>query len=356
MPDKIFSRMVIPGHTQRGISLVEVVVGSAIILTVLVGLVVAFERYAATLFRTTDRLQATYLAEEGVEVARILRDASWTNFAALTLDVPYRLALVAGVWEATTSTTLIDGAFDRTMTLASVYRRTSDSDIVASTSPSPKAIDINARHVSVRTLWRQLPSGEVVAEAFEGGVTDGDLGNFPSNDSGTGDLVQGFTTPAGSVIRVPRVELYLRRVSAAPSDLYLEIRSGSSIGPVVAMSVTLDGASLPASLSWVSFAFPTLPTLSEGTTYHLCLRSDPTSTEAFSGSIGTIHWGHLQTDPSTYAGGIARRFVGAGGIPLDEGEALDQYDFSFRVYKEVPGGFAESIEYTTHLVNLFETP
>ncbi|MDP3735641.1 MAG: prepilin-type N-terminal cleavage/methylation domain-containing protein [bacterium] len=348
--------MLLTTKPPRGFSLVEVVVGSAIILIVLGGLIAAFTRYAATLFRTTDRVQATYLAEEGIEVARILRDASWTSFAALTLDTPYRLALSSGVWEATTSEALIDGAFDRTMTLQSVYRRTSDSDIVASTSLASKAIDPDARYVLVRLSWSPLPFSEASAEAFEAGSTDGDLGGFPSNNGGNGDIAQGFTVPAGSDIVVPRVELYLRRVTAAPSDLYLEIRSGSTVGPVVATSATLDGASLPATLLWTSFTFPTRPTLTGGVLYHLRLRSDPDSTVAFSGSIGTIHWGYLQADPSPYGGGIARRYVGRLGNPLDEGQALDQYDFSFRVYKEVPGGFAEAIEYTTHLVNLFETP
>jgi len=343
-------------HQHKGFSLVEVVVGSAIILTVLAGLITAFNRYAATLFRTTERVQATYLAEEGVEVARILRDASWPSFAALTLDTPYRLALVGGVWEATTSETLIAGAFDRTMTLASVYRRTSDSDIVASTSLASKAIDPDARHVLVRLSWSPLPASEVVSEAFEGGTTDEDQGSFPSNNGGGGDIAQGFTVPAGSNIVVPRVELYLRRVTAAPSDLYLEIRSGSTVGPVVATSATLNGASLPATLSWTVFTFPTRPTLTAGVLYHLRLRSDPTSTSAFSGSVGTVYWGYLQTGPSPYAGGIARRYVGHLDDPTYQGQALSQYDFSFRVYKEVPGGFAESIEHTTHLMNLFETP
>ena len=289
-------------------------------------------------------------------MARVLRDASWANFAAITLDMPYRLALVAGVWQATTSATLIDGVFDRTMTLSSVYRATAGSDIVASTSPVAKAIDPAARHVSVRTSWGLLPPIEAVAEAFEGGIADLDVGDFPSNNGGNGDIAQGFTVPAGSSIVVPRVALYLRRVTAAPSDLYLEIRSGSTVGPVIATSETLGGASLPATLSWTSFTFLTKPTLTAGVEYHLRLRSNPTSTTAFSGSVGTIYWGYLLIGPSPYAGGIARRFVGRLDDPTDPGEALNAHDFSFRVYSETPGGFAETVEYTTHLVNLFETP
>jgi hypothetical protein len=341
---------------MRGISLVEVVVGSAIILTVLGGVIAAFERYAAALFRTTERLQATYLAEEGVEAARVLRDASWASFSALTLDSPYRLAFVGGAWEATTSEALIDGVFDRTMVLSDVYRRTSDSDIVASTSPDAKAIDTDARHVALAVRWDQLPSTEALAEAYEGGTDDGNLGDFPANNSGDGDLAQGFTVPAGADIILPRVELYVRRVTAAPSDLYLEIRSGSTVGPVVATSATLDGATLPATLSWVSFTFPTEPTLSAGIIYHLRLRSDPDSTVPFSGSVGMIHWGYLQTGPSPYAGGIARRYIARNNNPIDQGQALSQYDFSFRVYNEIEGGYAHEIEYVTHLVNLFETP
>ena len=70
-------------NLNKGIALIEIVVGSAIILTVLGGLISAFNSYAATLFGTTERVQGTYLAEDGVEVARVLRDASWANFAAI---------------------------------------------------------------------------------------------------------------------------------------------------------------------------------------------------------------------------------------------------------------------------------
>ena len=208
-----------PHNKNNGISLVEIVVGAAIILTVLSGLSVAFDRYTKTLFRTTEHLQAAYLAEEGVEAARILRDTSWSAFAALALDSPYRLAFESGTWRATTSETLIDGVFDRTFTLASVYRRTSDSDIVASTSPVAKAVDPDARHVAVRVSWSRLPSSEVVAEAFVGGTNDSNLGFFPSDNGGNGDLAQGFTSPSGSAIRVPRVELYLRRVPPAQAQV-----------------------------------------------------------------------------------------------------------------------------------------
>ncbi len=341
---------------SRGISLVEVMVGSTVILAVLAGLSAAFERYAAALFRTTERTQATYLAEEGMEAARILRDTSWADFAALTRDAPYRLTFVSGAWEATTSEALIDGVFDRTMVLSDVYRRTSDDDIVASTSPDTKAVDPDARHVALAVRWSPLPSTESLAVSFEDSDKDADVGTFPASNNGGGDIAQGFTVPAGSDIIVPRAELYLRRVTAAPSDLYLEIRSGTTVGPVVATSDALDGAALPSSLSWVSFTFPTPPTLTAGTLYHLRLRSDPDSTVPFSGSVGMIHWGYRQTGPSPYPDGVARRYIARNNVPTDQGQALNQYDFAFRIYREIDGGYAHDIEYTTHLTNLFETP
>ncbi|MEX2008214.1 MAG: prepilin-type N-terminal cleavage/methylation domain-containing protein [Candidatus Spechtbacterales bacterium] len=169
--------------------------------------------------------------------------------------------------------------------------------------------------------------------AYTEGSTDADLASFPSG-SGTGDPAQTVTIGAEPII-VGRVDLLLKRVGT-PSDLFFELREGSTVGTVRTTSTVVAGSSLPVDLSWVSFELPLPVTLNAATQYALRLRSWPTSNVAFSGAEGTVHWGyeHAATAPPAYGGGDAWRYVGANGNGADAGQQLgpaDQYDFSFRL-------------------------
>lgn len=171
------------------------------------------------------------------------------------------------------------------------------------------------------------------------GATDADLANFPGR---WGDPAQSFTT-ATSSIYVREVQLYLRRSTSAPSDVYLEIRSGNTAGPVLGRSWIIRGSSLPASLDWVTFTFPTPVFLSASSQYFLRLRSfyDSTVYDPFNptfSATGTIIWGysHSAFVPPAYPGGDAWRYVeyiaygGAGATGQRLGPS-DQYDFHFRI-------------------------
>ena len=156
----------------------------------------------------------------------------------------------------------------------------------------------------------------------------------------------------GTAVTANEVELYLKRTSS-PSNVYLEIHSGSTVGTVVATSATVASTTIPTSaLSWVKFSFASAPMLSPSTTYYLRLRSTPDSTIAFSGSSGTLNWGYLQTASSPYAGGQAYRYVGRLNNPSDQGQALSQYDFAFKVNSNGSSTLDKSV--VTYLTNLFE--
>lgn len=172
-----------------------------------------------------------------------------------------------------------------------------------------------------------------------GATTDADLANFPGR---WGDPAQSFTSSTTDIY-VREVQLYLRRMTTAPSDIYLEIRSGNTAGPVLGRSWMVKGSSLSASLGWVTFTFPTPVFLLANTQYFLRLRSfyDSTVYDPFNPSFsatGTIIWGysHSALTPPAYSGGDAWRYVeyisygGAGATGQRLGPA-DQYDFGFRV-------------------------
>ncbi len=135
---------------QRGFSLVEVVIGASLILLALTGLITAYVFYFRAGLQSTPALQTAFLLQEGAEAVTLLRDEAWSNLSALSPETPYFLFWNGSKWVATTSEVLIDGAFRRTVTLSRVYRRNSDKDIVASTSPDAKAIDAGTKQVIVR--------------------------------------------------------------------------------------------------------------------------------------------------------------------------------------------------------------
>ena len=85
----------------------------------------------------------------------MIRDASWDIYInPIATSTPYFLYFNGVWWEATTiQQPFIDGVFDRVVIIEDVYRRDSDSDIVASTSLDANTFDPNSKYVTVRVSW-----------------------------------------------------------------------------------------------------------------------------------------------------------------------------------------------------------
>lgn len=184
---------------------------------------------------------------------------------------------------------------------------------------------------------------------FKDGTTDADLCAFPGID---GDCGQSFTMGSQSK-EISQVQLYLRKATTDPSDIWLEIRSDSTIGPVIASSTLMDSNTLPINLEWITFTFQNPVTLDANTQYFLRLSSSPPSTDPEAGAEGYIYWGYIHSDtaPPAYAGGDAWRYIGRNLNPDDPGQQLgpeDQYDFSFIIYDDVyvPSGYLVSTAIT----------
>lgn len=119
---------------NRGITLVEVIVGSTI-----VSIVVAMVLFSLnTLFQNKERLldqnKALYLAESGIETVRFLRDEDWTNISALSVDTTYYLAVSTTTVAISGTPEVVDG-FNREFVLRSVYRDAISDDLMSSTDP-----------------------------------------------------------------------------------------------------------------------------------------------------------------------------------------------------------------------------
>lgn len=120
-------------QNNRGITVIEVVIGTAILAAVLVGITTVITQMVQARERVNSNLQALYLAESGYEYLRHLRDDAWTNIDGLTVDTYYFLSLSSSTISTTASPEIINGEFLRRFHVRSVYRDTND-DIVASTS------------------------------------------------------------------------------------------------------------------------------------------------------------------------------------------------------------------------------
>jgi prepilin-type N-terminal cleavage/methylation domain-containing protein len=133
---------------DAGFTLVEMVVAIAIIVLFLSALVAAFNLYLKIATGNTLGAQAAYLAEEGVESVKVIRDNGWTtNIAILSTTTNYYLTFQSGTWKATTTSSMIDTTFQRTFQLDSVNRDGS-SNIAASGTNDP-----NTRKVTVTLAW-----------------------------------------------------------------------------------------------------------------------------------------------------------------------------------------------------------
>jgi type II secretory pathway pseudopilin PulG len=118
---------------QSGVTLVEVVIGIGIISVSLVAIGLSINTYVAARSALLNNLKATYLAEEGYEIIRAVRDTNWNTIDALTANGTYYLDVSGATPAITTSPEIIDTNFRRSFVLRAIYRNGSD-DIVSSTT------------------------------------------------------------------------------------------------------------------------------------------------------------------------------------------------------------------------------
>lgn len=141
-------------HLQSGFVLVEALVAATIISIVLAAGIGAFMLAIRTSLGNAQELQSAFLAEEGLEAIRILRDNSWSsNIATRTSSSTFYIAWSGTTWLATSSNQYIDSMFERSVIFYDVYRD-ANQDITTSGG----TLDSNTKKVTVSVSWR-TPSG-----------------------------------------------------------------------------------------------------------------------------------------------------------------------------------------------------
>lgn len=123
--------------TNRGISLIELLVGASILTIVMVSLVVVFQSFLVSSFSSTEKVQASLLAEGGIEAVKYIRDADWANISDGTHYLTY-----SGGWSFTNTQEAV-GIFDRSVLVEAVSRDSSDRIASSGTNdPGTKKITI----------------------------------------------------------------------------------------------------------------------------------------------------------------------------------------------------------------------
>ncbi len=151
--------------TKNGSILVEVLVGAAIALVVFLALANIWPTVLSLSNHNLRTSQAEFLLEEGWEGMLYRRAAGWASkIATLTTGQSYRLAFGPTGWQSTTSPALIDGIFDRQVTLAPVYRD------AASNIAGSGTLDPGARQVTITVGW--LDHGATTSVSTSGYLTN----------------------------------------------------------------------------------------------------------------------------------------------------------------------------------------
>lgn len=131
--------------------MVELLIASAIIASSFVAILGIYATLSALSLRSLPKMQAAMIAEEGVEALRSMRDAGYTaNIAGLSTSGTYYLVYSQATsrYSATTSTTVLDSKFYRTIQIANVYRDASYN--IASSG----TLDADTKRATVTVSWQ----------------------------------------------------------------------------------------------------------------------------------------------------------------------------------------------------------
>lgn len=133
---------------NKGMSLIEVVIGLAIISTSFFAVFSAYNFFIKVAVRNAEATKVNFLVEEGVEAVRSIRDSGWDDFYALSTSTDYYLLFDAGSWIATTSNIYLEDRFERKFIVSKVYR-----DFLGDVSDNSGTLDEGIRKVDISVSW-----------------------------------------------------------------------------------------------------------------------------------------------------------------------------------------------------------
>jgi len=136
----------------KGFGLVEAIIGAVIIATSVIGIFATFQIALSLSGESLYRSQGAFLAEEGVEIMKALRDISWSSkIAGLSPGTTYYLSFATSTgWSTALTPQVVDGLFYRSLVIENVLRNTITQDI-----STTGTLDSDTRKITVTVSWKR---------------------------------------------------------------------------------------------------------------------------------------------------------------------------------------------------------
>lgn len=143
--------MPIPLKKSRGLTIIELLVVIAVISVALAGLAGLGSFILKLNHHLKQNTIATFLAQEGLEASRAIKEENWTALSALTPDSPYHPVKTGSPqkWAFATGAETID-IFSRQISISQVYRDTND-DIATSGG----TLDSETKKITALISWNE---------------------------------------------------------------------------------------------------------------------------------------------------------------------------------------------------------
>ena len=135
---------------KRGISVIEILIASAIISLTVISISVAYGNFVYLSRQNTAKVQAALLLDEGTEAIKTMRGERWSNIASTTASTTYYFTWSTDRWRATTTPIVIDNIFHRSFVVSPVHRDSSTFNILPDASGT---LDPGTRKVDITVAW-----------------------------------------------------------------------------------------------------------------------------------------------------------------------------------------------------------
>lgn len=142
------SQKILNKYRSKGFGLIEIIIGSTILTVSLIAISAYFQKSLQLSQDSAKTVQASFLLEEGIEVAKFFRDTSWQNISGLTVGSSYYFQFDGAKWATTTSNVFVDGVFERKLVINNASRDAND-DIVSSGGTN----DADTKKATVSVSW-----------------------------------------------------------------------------------------------------------------------------------------------------------------------------------------------------------
>lgn len=125
----------------------EVLIGVSLVTIIAVFVGITVTQFVNTRNVILSDTKKMYLAEEGYEIIRFLRDENWTNISGLSANTYYHLQVSTTTVSIGGSSEVIDGRYHRSFLIQPIYRNGS-GNVVASTTAGA-SLDTDTKKVFI---------------------------------------------------------------------------------------------------------------------------------------------------------------------------------------------------------------